>query len=189
MKNDNGKTLKSMTFDELTVHIQGLFNEAHSLKRQAALVVVRAGEALALAQKTLPKEKTWIKFQEELGLPRSTVNEAIRLHLAAKSAGLSEKDLVNLGVMDAKYRLGIRLRGGKTGSKNGRRAIVIPRPSKKNVMKVVDRSMRLLQESLEVVEREGVAFDVRSLPDFSRLVERWNQLDTLHNHQPVAAKG
>lgn len=179
MKNENGKPLKSMTFEELTDHIQSLFNEAHVLKRQAALVVVRAGEALAHAKETLPEGLTWVKFQAELGLPRATVNEAIRLHKAAHEEGLTEKDLAGMGIMDAKYRLRIRLKNVQSRVKaDQRRVSLTTKATTRNALLLMDKSLTVLEKAVSAAEN-GVRmfkYDESKLEQFSQLLVRLSDL-------------
>lgn len=190
MKPSEPKSLKSMTFDELTSHIQELFTEAHALKRQAALTIVKAGEALSLAREKLPEGLTWVKYQAELGLPRATVNEAVRLHKAAKQAGLSDKELASLGVMDAKYRLGVRLRDVREDvipvSFNKPR-YVLSAPTKRNALKVMDRSISVLEEAVSLVESGQVEFDKKRRVQLKKLIERVAQLEESIKPQPTNA--
>lgn len=93
--------------------------EAVALGKRTAVHLYRAGHALSLIRKKLKPSRQWVKWQEEHQLPRTVVNDAIRLYAAAGN----EKAVTGLTVMEAYDSFGIAKRARSDNGEGHERAV------------------------------------------------------------------
>lgn len=93
--------------ESLTAYAKRELSESILLAKRSTVHLFRAGHALSVVREKLKPEKEWVKWQQDNSLPRSTVNDAIRLF---ERAG-SEEAVEGLPVMAAYDKFDIPKRG------------------------------------------------------------------------------
>src|SRR5262245_45284198 len=94
---------ESWDITALLAYAKGEMAEALSLAKRTTIHYYRAGHALALVPDKLKQTRTWCRWQDDNGLSRTTVHDAIRIY---ERAG-SEAACANLPIMDAFQKFGI----------------------------------------------------------------------------------
>jgi hypothetical protein len=95
------------TIEALLACALAFLAEAGILARKTTVAVLRAGLPLWLLRERLKCEKRWCKFQRERDLPRTSVWEAIELHLRVTEQGLTEDQVAAMPWPEAREFFGI----------------------------------------------------------------------------------
>jgi hypothetical protein len=115
---DDGTPDDTWDVGRLTAYAIKHLNEADLFGRGAAVAFHRAGRVLRLVREKEKAGHNWMAWQEENGMKKTTVNDAIRLFEKQPD----ERAVLGLGITDALDRYGIRPRqeAGNTSSKPAR---------------------------------------------------------------------
>jgi len=84
------------TIEALLAYAMAWLAQAGVLARKTTLAVLRAGLPLFIIRERLKPERKWCQFQKERNLPRTSVWEAIELHLRVTERGFTEEQAAEM---------------------------------------------------------------------------------------------
>jgi hypothetical protein len=93
--------------EKLVEYAMTAMGEAGILARKTTVLVFRAGHALSLLRPRFKAAGSWCRFQQENGLPRTSVWEALEFYSRAQEQGRNEENISTMTWTEAKECFGI----------------------------------------------------------------------------------